>query len=41
MLTPNTFIHFAIPGDELANLGWDIYTFGGGGPGSAPGWALW
>lgn len=35
-LTQNTAIHFPIPARELEVLQLDTYTFGGGGPGSAP-----
>lgn len=35
-LVVNTPIHFPIPGEELLLLLRDIYTFGGGGEGSAP-----
>jgi len=35
-LVKNTVIHFPIPAKELQILGMDNYTFGGGGPGSAP-----
>jgi hypothetical protein len=36
MLASGTLIHFPIPGRELQILGLPIYTFGGGGAGSAP-----
>ena len=35
-LVTNTPIHFPVPGKELETLGLAIYTFGGGGDGSAP-----
>ncbi len=35
-LVKNTAIHFPVPGSELDILLMEIYTFGGGGPGSAP-----
>lgn len=35
-LVTNTAFHFPIPGEELLLLLRDIYTFGGGGEGSAP-----
>ena len=35
-LVTNTPIHFPVPGAELDILLLEIYTFGGGGPGSAP-----
>ncbi|HHS12911.1 MAG TPA: hypothetical protein ENN03_03975 [bacterium] len=35
-LVKNTIIHFPVPGRELEVLMMDNYTFGGGGPGSAP-----
>jgi len=35
-LVKNTLIHFPIPARELEILMMDNYTFGGGGPGSAP-----
>lgn len=35
-LVTNTAVHFPIPGEELLLLLRDIYTFGGGGEGSAP-----
>ncbi|MTI89624.1 MAG: RagB/SusD family nutrient uptake outer membrane protein [Balneolaceae bacterium] len=34
-LTPGTFYQFPVPGRELQTLGLPIYTFGGGGAGSA------
>lgn len=36
-LVEGTFIHLPVPGRELETLGMPIYTFGGGGDGSAPG----
>jgi hypothetical protein len=35
-LITGTPIHFPVHGRELETLGLPIYTFGGGGPGSAP-----
>lgn len=35
-LVTNTPVHFPVPGSELDLLLMEIYTFGGGGPGSAP-----
>lgn len=35
-LVPGTFIHMPIPAQELETLQLQVYTFGGGGPGSAP-----
>ncbi len=35
-LLPGTPIHLPVSGRDLASLGLPIYTFGGGGPGSAP-----
>jgi hypothetical protein len=35
-LTENSFIMFPIPGRELEIQQLPIYTYGGGGPGSAP-----
>lgn len=35
-LVTNTAVHFPVPGNELLLLLEDIYTFGGGGEGSAP-----
>lgn len=35
-LVTNTAVHFPVPGEELLLLLQDIYTFGGGGEGSAP-----
>jgi hypothetical protein len=35
-LYPGTFVHLPVPGRELETLDLPIYTFGGGGPGSAP-----
>lgn len=35
-LVTNTAVHFPVPGEELLLLLRDIYTFGGGGEGSAP-----
>lgn len=35
-LVPGTPVHFPIPARELEILGLPLYTFGGGGPGSAP-----
>ena len=34
-LVPGTLLHFPIPGSELEKMMMEIYTFGGGGPGSA------
>lgn len=36
ILPSGTAIHFPIPATDLETLELDIYTFGGGGPGSAP-----
>jgi starch-binding outer membrane protein, SusD/RagB family len=35
-LYEGTFVHLPVPGRELETLDLPIYTFGGGGPGSAP-----
>lgn len=35
-LVPGTFLHLPVPGRELETLNLPIYTFGGGGEGSAP-----
>jgi hypothetical protein len=35
-LPENTMLHLPVPGAELAVLQLPLYTFGGGGPGSAP-----
>lgn len=35
-LVTNSVIHFPVPARELETLGLEGYTFGGGGPGSAP-----
>ncbi len=35
-LVSQTLIHFPVPGKELQTLDLQTYTFGGGGPGSAP-----
>ena len=35
-LPENTPLHFPVPGRELETIGLPLYTFGGGGPGSAP-----
>ncbi len=40
-LVSNTPVHFPIPAQELLTLLQEIYTFGGGGPGSAPDVVAW
>jgi hypothetical protein len=40
-LVTGTAIHFPIPGEVLEQLQQGIYTFGGGGPGSAPDIVRW
>ncbi|MGD2218141.1 MAG: hypothetical protein PVJ64_15395 [Gemmatimonadales bacterium] len=40
-LVTGTAIHFPIPGEELEIHSQQIYTFGGGGPGSAPDIVPW
>jgi hypothetical protein len=40
-LVTGTAVHFPIPGEELIKLLEEIYTFGGGGPGSAPDIVPW